>query len=250
MKNRYLLLAPLLALAAPAAAQHTELIGRAGLGLLRFGGSSAARASAVNFYQDYFGRPNGFTYGQYAGQPGAGFSLGGRVQRVGRRSGLLALEAGYDWLRTLNDIRQLSYSATSFSSRGPVGYEASGTTAFRSQALTGFWGLGHRFRLGALGADALRLDVLAGPEGAYVFGRRERGSGTYDGGKPWTTDQKYVDSGRGDLRLRADLTAWYKKLGLTTSYSYGLLNYRGNLDGGSSAAYSRTLRLGLAYRLR
>jgi hypothetical protein len=54
--NKYLLL-PLLALAAPAAAQQTELIGHAGLGLMQFGGPNAMNTSHVNYtrYNGYEG---------------------------------------------------------------------------------------------------------------------------------------------------------------------------------------------------
>lgn len=83
-----------------------------------------------------------------------------------------------------------------------------------------------------------------------MFDFREKGSGTYDGGKEWSTHRNYSNNSRGDFRLRADATVWVKRVGLNASYSYGLFNYYGQLDGGDPAAYSRTLRLGLASRLR
>lgn len=244
--RKQFLLGPLLALALPAAAQHTELIGRAGLGLFRFGGRAAARVAGVSYYDDYFDGPGGSGYSPYGRRLGAGFTLGGRGQRVGRRNGLAALEVGYDWLRSRMAVDLVSYSPAIYSSRGPVGYAADGTVQLRTQHLTAFLGLGHRFQVAAA-----ELDLLAGPEVAYVFGGREQGNGTYNGGTPWTINQDNRGSfNRADARLRADLTAWYQRVGLTASYAHGLINYQGGLVGASREVYSRTLRLGLAYRLR
>ena len=92
MKTPLLLfLGPLLALATPVAAQHTELQARAGAGLFRFGGSSAQSASFVN-YSDTPG--NGYTNSPYGSHWGAGVALGGRAERVGERHGLLAFDLG------------------------------------------------------------------------------------------------------------------------------------------------------------
>ena len=124
-------------------------------------------------------------------------------------------------------------------------YAAKGTTYLQTQNLTAFLGIGHRYEL-----PAFNLDVLAGPEMAYVFGFHEKGSGSFDGDHAWATSQDRSSSLGVDARLRADATAWFHRVGATISYSHGFLNYRGHLFGGSSAVYSRTLRLGLAYRLR
>ena len=89
-----------------------------------------------------------------------------------------------------------------------------------------------------------------GPELAGIFGVREKGSGTYNGGTAWATD---LDRNSGipvDARLRADATVWCRRVGFNASYSHGYLNYMANQIGGRvPEAYSRTLRLGLAYRL-
>lgn len=240
MKKHFLLL-PLLALAVPAAAQHVEVIGRAGLGLFKFGGKSAQSTSSVNYYS---GTGGGYTNSPYGSRVGTGFALGGRVQRVGGRNGLLALDLGYEWLRSRTNITELYYSPYSYSSyRGA--YPAEGSTVLQTQNLTAFPGLGRRFQV-----SVVELDALIGPELAYIFGFREKGSGTYNGGTAWTTDQRHRAFNRFDARLRADATAWYHRVGANASYSYGIINYQGGLIGASPEVYSRTLRLGLAYRLR
>ena len=234
--KKSLLLLPLLALAIPAAAQTTELIGRAGLGLMHFGGPDALAVSAVNY-----GGGFSYTNSPYGSLNGAGLSVGGRVQRVSSWGGLLAFDVGYDWLRTRTRIATVNY----YDGSSNTPRSATGTTALQSQAVTGFLGLGYR-----LTACAVQLDLLAGPELAYVARFRETGSGTYDGSTAWETDRRDRAPSRVDARLRADFTAWYHRVGFNASYSHGFSNYQGGLVGGSPEVYARILRLGLAYRLR
>ena len=80
MKRNLLLLA-LLSLAKPAFAQHTELLGHAGLGLFQFAGKSAVSSSFIN-YSSYNGTEQGYTNSPYGSRLGTGFVLGGRLQRV------------------------------------------------------------------------------------------------------------------------------------------------------------------------
>lgn len=241
--KKCLLLLSLLHLAVAAVAQHTEIIGRAGVGLLRFGGASAEGTSFIN-YSDNFGAPSGYTNNPYSSRFGVGGTVGGRAQHVGRRNGLLAFDLGYEWLRSRTTITQLYYAPAPYSSfRGA--YNADGNTFLATQNVAGFLGLGHRFEVGAV-----EVDALAGPEVAYVFDFREKGSGTYNGNLPWATDRRNRAANRFDARLRADATAWYHRVGFNASYSHGFLNYQGRQLGGVSEANVRVLRLGVAYRLR
>ena len=242
--KKLLLFAPLLALAAPAAAQHTEIIARAGLGLMCFGGQSAIGNGSVN-YTSFSGLSSGYgsgyTNSPYGSRLGAGFALGARVQRVGQRKGLLAFDAGYEWLQSRTSVTVVNfYDGASNTPRA-----AQGTTYLQTKNVTGFLGIGHRFEL-----PAVSLDVLAGPEMAWIFGFHEKGSGTFDGSQAWATNLDRTSSVSAYARLRADATAWFHRVGATVSYSHGFVNYQGGLVGGSREVYSRTLRLGLAYRLR
>lgn len=237
--TKYLLL-PLLALAMPAAAQHTELIGRANAGLMQFGGASAVGTSFVNYSTDY-----GYTNSPYGSKPGTGFALGGRVQRVGGKGGLLALDLGYESLRSRTAVTSVFYSSSMLSSYVAT-YNADGSTNLHAQALTALLGVGHRFSVGSVDVDA-----VAGPELAYIASLREKGSGTYDGGKTWSTSLERGSRATFDPRLRADATVWCHQFGFNASYSYGFHNYlSGMLGGANPEAYARVLRLGLAYRLQ
>ena len=235
--KKYLFLLPLLAFAAPAVAQHTELSGQAQFGLMRFGGADASGTTAVNYS---YGR-GGYTNSPYGSQLGPGFSVGLQAQRVGQKNGLLAFAIAYDQMHSRTSIGGLNlYDGTSNTLR-----PATGHTYLQTRAIAVALTLGHRFALGSG-----RLVVLAGPELAFVFGLHETGSGTYDGNQSWTTD---VDrSGRLiiDPRLRAGLTYWCHQVGISSSYSHGFANYEAGMLGASPQVASRTWRLGLAYRLR
>ncbi|MBF9141959.1 hypothetical protein [Hymenobacter properus] len=241
--KKQLLLWPLLALAAPVAAQHTELQARAGVGLFRFGGANAQSSSFVN----YSNTPDlGYTNSPYGSHWGAGVALGGRAERVSARQGLLAFDLGYEWLQSRTNVTAVWGAVPIYSSY--IGYyKADGSTALQTHNLTAFLGFGHRFAAGKVNVDA-----LVGPEAVYILEVHEKGSGTYDynGGTAWSTNQERRNPNHADARLRADVTVWHQRLGFNASYSHGFLNYRGGLLGASPEVYARVLRLGVVYRLR
>ncbi|MGI4835032.1 MAG: hypothetical protein ACRYFK_16390 [Janthinobacterium lividum] len=155
----------------------------------------------------------------------------------------MALDLGYDYQRARTAITGLAYSSSNANSY----YAAEGSSYLASQHVSLFLALGYRLRLGAV-----RLDVLAGPELAAVFGRRETGRGTYyyNGDQSWATNEDRSGSLPFDGLLRADLTAWRGRWGLNGSYAWGSINYRAHLVGGEpTEAFDRSLRLGLVYRL-
>lgn len=238
MKKAFLIL-PFIALAVPAAAQHAEITARAGLGLLQFGGSYTVRSTAIN----YNSSNSGYANSPYGSRLGAGWVVGARAARVGRRHGLLAFDLGYEWLQSRTTVNVLNY----YDGASNTPRAATGAVGLQTRSLTVFVGVGHRFKL-----PLVDLDVLAGPEVAYVSGFHDKGSGTFDGSATWALDYARTTDPLADARLRLDVTALYHRLGFNTSYSYGVTNYVGNIYGVSYAptASTRILRLGLAYRLR
>ncbi|HEX8425132.1 hypothetical protein [Hymenobacter sp.] len=238
----------LVGLAGPVAAQHTEYSGRAGLGLFWFGGHGAEAVSSVSYYADNLGTgPNGSISNPYGRKVGTGFTLGGRMQHVSQGNGLTTLDIGYDRMRSRAAVKQVDYSPSPYSSAYIGTYTADGTTNLVTQNLTVFLGAGHRFQVGAV-----NLDLLAGPEAAYVFGMKNKGSGSFDynNGTPWKVNQESYKENRGDFRLHAEITAWYQRVGITAGYAHGLVSYRGGQYGNNESVYSRTLRLGMIYRVQ
>jgi len=241
--KKLLYLLPLLALASPALAQHTELIGRAGGNLAWFGGHDAAATSFIN-YSTYRGTTGGYTNSPYGSRAGVGFGLGGRVLRVTRPGVLLTFDLGYDWQQARTSITSVSYYNGDLPPAVQTQYAADGSTYYRTQNISGFLGVGYRATL-----PGVAVDVLAGPELAGVFGGHDKGSGTFNG-TGWAVDRPHDPAYPLDARLRADLTIWRGRAGLNASYAQGFINYQGGLVGASREVYARTLRLGLAYRLR
>ncbi|MFD1469270.1 hypothetical protein ACFQ48_13640 [Hymenobacter caeli] len=241
--KKLLLLLPAAAWALPALAQHTELIDRAGASFSQYRGNGTETTSFVNYnYEASTGSGRGYTNNPYGSRLGAGFALGWRVQRVGRHRGLLAADLGYDWARSRTAIDALYYSAGYVN----TAYAATGSAYLRTQSLAVFLSLGRRFQW-----SPLALDVLVGPELAGNLSVRETGRGTYGSGTDWTTNTDRGGHQAFDARLRADATAWRGRAGLNASYSYGFANAEAGLVGGPvREAHARTLRLGLAYRLR
>ncbi|WP_201981547.1 hypothetical protein [Hymenobacter rubidus] len=231
---------PLLALAVPGAAQDTEIIGRVGVGLMQFAGKDAVATSQLN-YTSYNGYTAGYTNSPYGSQLGTGISLAGRLQQVSAWGGMFAFDLGYDWLRTHTGISALNYYDGVSNTARP----ATGTISLASNHLAAFLGLGYRLK-----TAVVDIDLLAGPEVAYAFDFREKGSGTYDGSQAWNIDNDRWERQIVDPRLRGDATVWFHRFGVNASYSYGFRNYQSGVVGASPMVYSRILRLGLAYRLR
>lgn len=230
----------LLASAWPALAQHTALVGRAGFNLARFVGSGTEPASFIN-YSTYNGQAHGYTNNPYGERLGLGAGAGLRLLHESRWPLLLALDLGYDYQRPRTTITSLNYSTP----QAYATYAAAGHTYLASQHLSLFLALGYRLRLGAV-----RLDALAGPELAAVFGRYETGSGTYNGSQSWATSEGRSGGLPYDGLLRADLTAWRGRWGLNGSYAWGGISYQTRLvGGGPQGAFDRSLRLGVVYQL-
>ncbi len=255
MKKPLLLLLLAVGPAAPALAQHLELSGRAAPSLACFAGAGTRAAATVrgNFFD---ASPNGRTNNPYGQRLGVGFGASVRAQHVGRRGLLAALEGGYNQAASRADVRTYDGTPLFYLGPAPLTEVADGTTRLRMRAVPVFAGVGQR--LG--GTGAVQVDALVGPEWAVLLAAHEAGQGTHGGpfspaGTAWQTDAPHPLARRHDWRLRADLTAWYRRLGLTASYALGLTDLRDALADVPAyevpgPVHSRTLRVGLAYRVR
>lgn len=235
MKNFFLLLAALLALAVTRAqAQRTEFSARLSGNIFWFGGSGAPTRSAV-----MEGSFIPYTFNPYGGGAGVGYGLGLRAQRVTKSGLLLAGELGLE--RVHNHIAIDSMQRIDFNSFpwGLYAESASGSTRFITGFATAYGGLGQRLRVGKLA-----LDLLAGPEASLRVGAHEVGYAVSESGQVASPDRRIRGWLPLDARLRAEANLWRGHLGLQASYSHGLQSYYTN-----APTYSRTLRLGLAYRL-
>ena len=259
MRN-LLLLASLALLTQPVWAQHTEVSVQARLVLTNFLGSGATATGTAK--GDFFdaATPPAFHIDPYLRNPysrrmGAGVSASLRAQRVGSEGGLLALEAGIDQAQSHSRVTLFDGTPLRWMGPYPLTESATGSVQLRRWVLPLFAGIGRRFH----GSGRLQLDVLVGPELALLLAAAEKGSGTHSGSyqpveTPWQIDVSPAVSRRADLRVRADFTAWYQRLGLNVSYTWGLTDLQTELDSFPDSyiagdVHSQTVRIGVAYRL-
>jgi hypothetical protein len=254
MKTSLLWLFPVL-LATPALAQRTEFSGQVHLGLFRFAGTGTQRATTINKDFSEPASPAAYAPNPYGSSWGAGVGASVRAQHVGARGLLAALDLGYDYSRSRAAVTRFDVTPPGYVGPAALTEAATGMAHLRVPQLAGFAGFGQRLSYGDV-----QLDALAGPELAVLLAARETGDGTHGGtynpvSTAWTLDTPYTLAHQLDWRLRADVTAWYHRLGLTASYAWGLTNLQNALADvpdyeTNGAVHSRTLRFGMAYRLQ
>jgi hypothetical protein len=117
-----------------------------------------------------------------------------------------------------------------------------GKTIFTGQFISFHPFLGKRIKL----IGWLTTDLTLGTDLGILLNIREHETGITDGIK---YDYNYIQNTQIlDIRPRIEIVNYYKKLGLTIGYSFGLTNYTKNMDGGNPEAFSRMVRFGMAYR--
>lgn len=240
---KHLLLAlPLGLLGLPALGQTVEYSGRATASFGQFKGDDAVSTTAVSQANNVPNSESSRAANPYGSTLGVGGGLGLRAQYVAKYKVLAAFDLGYDFIQSRAGVSTVNYNSTVL----PYSRTGSGTVHLYTQAITAFGGVGYR-----LGSGKMALDLLVGPELAYVVTAQEEGSGTDSNGSGWSTSIARKPANRLDFRLRGDATLWVKQVGLVASYSYGFTNY---MPGTTATPYPdaslRLIRVGLAYRLK
>lgn len=242
---KHLLLAlPLGLLVLPALGQKVEYSGRATVGFGSFHGGNAVSTTAVNLANNVPNSETSRAVNPYGSNMGVGGGLSGRAQYVAKFNLLAAFDLGYDFVNNKVAATSLNYNSTVV----PYSRTGSGNVHLYTHAVTAFGGVGYR-----LGGDGhkLAIDVLVGPELAYVVAQQERGSGTDSNGSAWSTNLARTPANRLDFRLRGDVSIWAKHVGLVASYSYGFTNYMPGTSANTFPdAESQLIRVGLAYRFK
>jgi|GEM_PF-3088015 len=241
---KHLLLAlPLGLLGLPALGQTVEYSGRATVGFGRFQGDNAVSTTTVNDANNVPLSESSRAANPYGSTFGVGGGLALRAQYVSKYKVLAAFDLGYDFVQSRAGVSTINYNSTVL----PYSRSGSGTVHLYTQNITAFGGVG--YRLGGSGKTA--LDLLVGPELAYVLTSQEEGSGTDNNGSGWSTSLARPPAHRLDFRLRGDASLWVNRVGLVASYSYGFTNY---MPGTSATPYPdaslQLIRVGLGYRLK
>ena len=239
---KYLLLAlPATLLASQAFGQTIEFSGRANANFSEFRGETATTTTTIVSSNDGTSESSR-AVNPYGKQLGTGFGASVRAQRVGKTGFLTAFDLGFDWLQARTKVDAIYYNSTVSS----YSRTASGLVHLYTPSVTAFAGAGWRLQ-----GQKLALDALVGPELAYVFNAKERGSGSSPVNGGWSSDLQRVPANRLDFRLRGDLTIWRSRVGLTAGYSLGFSNYQPATSSVINPdANVRVVRAGLAYRLK
>ncbi|MBO2033541.1 hypothetical protein J4D99_19260 [Siccationidurans ginsengisoli] len=144
-----------------------------------------------------------------------------RAQYVGARDWLATLDLGYDYARSRAAVTRFDFPPPHYA--GPLTVAATGAAHLRMTQLAGF---GQR-----LGHGRVQVDALAGPELAVLLAAREMGEDTHDDtfittSPAWTINTPYSLAHQLDWRVRADVTGWYHRWGLSASYAWELTDLR------------------------
>lgn len=182
-----------------------------------------------------------WTNNRYGRGTGVGGGLGLRAQRVTESGFLLGAELGFERVQSRIDITSVVLMRGDFLNPDIYAVPATGITHFNAGFATAYLGLGQRLHLG----PQLVLDLLVGPELALKVGANERGHATTTGGQDFASALPDYGWWPLDKRVRAEAAVWRGRAGLHASYSHGLQTYYTD-----APTYSRTYRLGVAYRLR
>ncbi|SHI54911.1 Outer membrane protein beta-barrel domain-containing protein [Hymenobacter daecheongensis DSM 21074] len=216
--------------------QQTEFSAHLTSGLAAFRGPAAAADAFIVGTQWNSGRY--YTDNPYGRQPGISYGGAGQVQRIGPKKGVLGVQAGYEVLRSRVRISNVFEGGTD------AGISVKGHTALANQLINLHPFFGHRFAL-----KALDLDLTAGPEVGWLLSSHEKGRATTTGGRTYTTHTARYRPIDVDVRARLNLTAYYRRTGLSLGYSAGLSDYRRGYVGGTNGLFSQVFRVGLAYRI-
>ena len=176
-----------------------------------------------------YGRLSGFSYG---------FAL--QAQRVTKWHFIYGLQAGYESLSSKARIDDIATFLM-----GP--YLNISISRDSKAILTNQFIIFHPFA-------GSRLNIIKGIKTDFTFGA-DFGFCT----SSEETDIVHTDKGNADMksklakpkvdsRLRVDFINYYKRIGLTIGYSYGLTNYEAKMIPGGKV-YSQMFRLGLVFKL-
>ena len=216
-------------------AQHTGFLVSANSGFFTLRGPSTEKVSTINLYSI---KPSeGYTNNPFSSNLGAAYGLSGQVQRVTKGKFVFGGGLGYEILQNNMDIDGI------YDNSGNAEIAAKGHSTVTYQCLNLNPYIGYRFDL-----DCLQLELTGGLEWGKPLKAHEKGSATdYTGRSVSTSVDRRLETF--DFRERLQVTAYYKKTGLTVSYSNGLSNYLTGWVGGTTIAFSRVLRIGLTYKI-
>ncbi|MFC5270824.1 hypothetical protein [Adhaeribacter terreus] len=216
-------------------AQQMKYLVGANTGVFTLHGPSTEKVSSINAYS--LSAEKGYTNNPFSSNLGGAYGVSAQVQRFTKGRLVFGAGLGYEFMQNNMEINQV------YGPNGNMPVAAKGRSTVTYQFINVNPFIGYRFAL-----DCLQLELTAGADIATPLKAHEEGEATdHNGNSVKTSLDRTLEIT--DIRERLQATAYYKKTGLTISYSNGLSNYLTGWVGGTNLAYSRVLRIGLVYKI-
>ena len=233
MKPKYLLLALIsFCLINKAHTQHTTYSAGVNSGWFSISSKDASGSSSITAQPLFRSQ----MMGPSKSTPAFSYEINGHVQRVTRSRFLYGAELAYQSLKssvTVGYITPFMFSSALL--------QADGKIKLKSQFITLTPYAGYR-----IVNRKIKIDISSGVELAACIERTEKiNARILSTGDPYTGTNKLRN--KMDYRVRFQVVASYKRVGLTAGYAKGLENYYHKDDW--VAGYSKFIRLGLTYRI-
>lgn len=196
--------------------------------LLSSGLFSYAGSGATGLSNAYFGNGQNLIFNPYGGSSGFSYGFGIQSQRITKSKTIIGLQVSYESLSSkvqFNCLNGYSNLSDQFLNFHP------------------YWG--KRIKL----IKGISSDMTLGTDlGICISSKEYIRYATVDG----NTNSETLNVNKKttlDIRPRFEFTNYYKKIGLSIGYSYGITNYNSGSSGSNQQVYSRMIRIGLDYSL-
>jgi hypothetical protein len=214
-------------------AQSLEVSVQAGTGVSHYVGAGTVSSTVLNINgQQHTGYPNGD-----GNRNATIFSGDIQLQYAFKCNFILGLQMGYEALGSKVDITGISTNPLT---------PATGSFTDRLNYINLNPFVGYRFNL-----KNVSLDVMPGLDFAIGTSGKQTGKAIADDNVVYNSSSL---NGKpdADVRAKLGLAAYYKKFGITASYSHGFVDFNSGLlaDGPVPSMRIEIFRLGLSYRIK
>lgn len=214
---------------------HFEYSANLNSGFFYFTGKNVSSLTFMSMpsqgFDSYVTNPTG-------NESGFSYEIAGNIKRVTKFNFLYGMDVAYQSLQSRSSVNFVSPGFMYSSVMPATGY-AHLTNKFIDFAPF----IGYR-----LPVKHFDIDVTAGIEIAPWLAAKEVAKATVTSTQAVVESNKNVSKPNTDLRTRLGLSIYYNHFGINAGYSIGKINYYNQWAGGSIEAFTRFVRLGIAYR--
>jgi hypothetical protein len=236
MRKTILFFAIALILQAKITAQKTEYFANINSGFFYFTGENSSAETGITLQPEI--RP--FIYNSPGRKSGISYEASLHGQYVARKKIIYGIELIYQSLQSKTNIvaaSQFTYSSTILVVNGKLILSSSFID------IAPF--MGYRLTNGKI-----IIDLKGGAEYAVCIDRKEKIDATIINSGQEIKKKHSVSNRVADLRIRFQLTTFYRRLGINAGYFLGLNNYYQKNAIGKPKAYANFFRLGLSYKIK